>query len=152
MIQRRAPIHRNVVPINRRPKKRKHGGNPEFLAWLREWPCWVCFERHCRKYNFNPVEFRAHIEARQYFYEQRSRWDCGVTEAAHVGVRGLGQKCPDKEAMPLGTRHHEHATAGGGPGSHHTLGKGFWQFHGIDRAEVLAELHRLYVAETGRTV
>lgn len=153
MIQRRSPIRRNVVPINRCPRKRNPGmDNPEFRAWLKDWPCWVCYEKHCRTHNLNPVEFRAHVEARQYFYEHCSRWECGVTEVAHVGARGLGQKCPDRESIPLGTKHHEHATAGGGPESHHALGKGFWRFHGVDRGEVLAELHRLYEAETGNSI
>lgn len=33
--------------------------------------------------------------------------DCeGVTEAAHVGQRGKGRKCDDREAIPLCGKHH----------------------------------------------
>src|SRR6267154_5182190 len=61
------------------------------------------------------------------------------TEACHVGVRGRGQKCPDREAIPLCAFHHRHATTpGGGPWSHHSLGKKFWVTHGLDREEVIS--------------
>lgn len=76
----------------------------------------------------------------------------GKTHAAHVGPHGMRQKCPDAEAIPLGQEHHLHATAGGGPESHHTLGFKFWEFHGLDRDEVLELLHRLYREDTGKEV
>jgi hypothetical protein len=47
---------------------------------------------------------------------------CGVRRwihAAHVGLRGLGQKCSGWEVLPLCKRHHDR----GMPHSHHTLGK-----------------------------
>jgi len=50
------------------------------------------------------------------------------TEAAHVGLRGLRQKCSDRETLPLCAEHHRT-----GPDSHHVLGKRFWEHHGIDR-------------------
>jgi hypothetical protein len=34
----------------------------------------------------------------------------GVVEADHAGRRGIGQKCPDNETIPLCTRHHQHRT------------------------------------------
>lgn len=38
----------------------------------------------------------------------------GVIEADHVGRRGVGQKCSDRETIPLCSRHHaeRHALAG----------------------------------------
>lgn len=62
------------------------------------------------------------------------------TEVAHVGVRGLSQKCSDREAIPLCIFHHEH----GYPESHHTLGKKFWEHHGIDRDVLVKFYNDLY--------
>ena len=49
-------------------------------------------------------------------------------EAAHVGLRGMGQKCSDYEAIPLCPDCHRI-----GEHSHHVLGKYFWSHYGIDR-------------------
>lgn len=57
------------------------------------------------------------------------------TEAAHVGQRGLSQKCSDRETIPLCAFHHRT-----GPESHHRLGKLFWKHHGLDRYELIREL------------
>lgn len=122
-----------------------------FLEWLRTWPCWICFTRHCEKYNLNVVEFRASPACRALFLGLKSRWDCGRTEAAHMGPRGLGMRCPDNEAMPLGTWHHNRAGSGGGPEAHHVLGKGFDAHHNLDRREAFRVLRELYFQETGRT-
>lgn len=140
-----------VVPINRRPPKRKEGfDDSDYRAWLKTWPCWVCYELHCRLHNFNPVPFRAYADAREMFYQEVSYWGCGETQAAHVGTRGLGQRCADKFAIPLGKLHHMHPTAGGGQESIHALGRNFWMHFKLDREEILAELHKLYQQETGR--
>ena len=64
------------------------------------------------------------------------------TEAAHVRVRGLGQKCDDKDALPMCERHHRT-----GPLALHKLGKAFWTHHGIDRETELAKIHVLYGEE-----
>jgi hypothetical protein len=63
-------------------------------------------------------------------------------EAAHVGERGLGQKCPDRQTLPLCIEHH---TAG--PHSHHKLGRGFWSFWKLDRYELIAEFNARYEGE-----
>lgn len=55
--------------------------------------------------------------------EQLSR-----TEVAHVGVRGLSQKCDDRDTIPLCGRHHRL-----GKDAHHRLGKRFFEHHGTDR-------------------
>jgi hypothetical protein len=79
-------------------------------------------------------------------------YHCGVTEAAHVGPKGTGQRCPDNEAIPLGRNHHQHPMNGGLPDSHHAGTKTFWAKHDIERPELFKVLRALYVAETGREV
>ena len=61
-------------------------------------------------------------------------------EAAHVGMRGLAQKCNGFEVIPLCRWHHGR----GFPESHHTLGKRFWGYFGLDRYEVIGRYQRLY--------
>lgn len=34
----------------------------------------------------------------------------GVVEADHAGRRGMGQKCPDEQVIPLCTKHHRERT------------------------------------------
>jgi hypothetical protein len=65
-------------------------------------------------------------------------------EAAHVGKRGLSQKCPDREAIPVCAEHHRIWAT-----SLHVLGKRFWAFWFIDRDELIAELRDRY-KEHGR--
>lgn len=68
---------------------------------------------------------------------------CRDVEAAHVGQRGYGQKCHDREAIPLcGIRHHRE-----GPASVHKLQRLFWAHQGIDRGQLIAELNARYEAE-----
>jgi hypothetical protein len=57
------------------------------------------------------------------------------TEAAHVGERGMSQKCNDRETIPLCQEHHRE-----GKRSHHKLGKGFWAYWRIDRDALLSQL------------
>ncbi len=64
------------------------------------------------------------------------------SEAAHVGERGLGQKCSDRETIPLCAAHHRT-----GPESHHVLGKAFFTHHKLDKDAIVAELNRLYDLE-----
>lgn len=90
--------------------------DPAYLAWIRTLPCVICFA-----------------------WKLPSRRYDGKVEAAHVGERGLGQKCPDQEALPLCILHHrtgEHA--------HHVLGKKFWQFWKLSRHELVAEFQKQY--------
>lgn len=60
-------------------------------------------------------------------------------ECAHVGARGIGQKCSDYETLPLCSAHHVQ-----GPQSHHVLGKRFWIVWGLDRAALIAQYNELY--------
>lgn len=148
MIQRRAFLKRS--PLKRKPPKARTGDDPAYRDWLKKWPCYVCLREHFN----NPQGFPFHevIESPS----MRLTWltllmkRSGQTQVAHVGQRGLRQKCKDREAMPLCAIHHLHQTAGGGPESHHTLGKGFWEHHALERNTVIAILNRLYEQESGK--
>jgi hypothetical protein len=83
-----------------------------YLAWLRSLPCIVCAKWRLPRLRFNPIE------------------------AAHVGERGIGQKCPDRQAAPLCVEHYRT-----GRYSHHALGKRFWDFWKLDRHELIADLN-----------
>ena len=65
---------------------------------------------------------------------------CGRTtgiEAAHTGPHGIGQKSPDRSAIPLCVRHHRT-----GRDSYHKLGpRVFERRHGIDIRAVVARLN-----------
>lgn len=63
---------------------------------------------------------------------------CNVrrSEAHHAGVRGLGQKADDRTAIPLCAHHHRT-----GRDSAHVRGKRFWNYHGIDRGNLIAGLN-----------
>jgi hypothetical protein len=97
------------TPLKRRGSKpaRRAGGtvqHPEYLDFIRQ--CWCVLT---------------------------STGDCvGAVEAAHVGDRGLGQKCRDEETIPLCGYHHRT-----GPDSQHVLGKAFWDHHNINRADLV---------------
>jgi hypothetical protein len=145
MIARREHLKR--TPLKRRPRKPRPEGwdDPDFLAWLRKWPCYVCLRKSCK--SGSPYQFFrviADASVRSGFVHFFSM-NCGPTEAAHIGIRGLRQKSKDREAMPLGRNHHQH-----GPESHHVLGREFWEHHGLDRDTVLAILWDLYEKETGK--
>ena len=152
-IRRNSPLKRTInalkrSPVKRKPTKRRpEDVNEEYKTWLRDtWPCFVCLgERFPEWRNYCSPEER-------FLFIEPSEITCGPTEAAHVGVKGTGQRCPDREAMPLGRGHHHHPTDGGRPDSHHAGTKTFWAKHGLDRSEVFELLHRLYTAETGNLV
>jgi hypothetical protein len=94
------------IPRQRREPRANRNDAPEYLEWIRSLPCLICARKRAAQF--------------------------GRTEAAHVGMRGLGQKCSDWEAIPLCACHHrtgEHA--------HHVLGKRFWIFWRLDRYEVI---------------
>jgi hypothetical protein len=70
---------------------------------------------------------------------------CGTdrwVEAAHVGRRGLGQKCSDREALPLCEKHHLT-----GPCSQHLMGASFWVFWNLDRNELIEWFNQRYEIE-----
>lgn len=105
--------------------RNKTGKDPAYLEWIRQQPCVVC--RLAR------VAGRAAALLLSLF--QRT------VEAAHVGQRGISQKCPDREALPL-CRHHHRL----GMWSHHRLGKYFWSQWNLDREALIREHNEKYNA------
>lgn len=98
----------------------------KYLNYIRSLPCTIC------------ALLAGLIEANHgvYLLHQRSK-----TEAAHVGERGLSQKCSDRETIPLCCEHHRE-----GKYSQHKLGKKFWEYWKLDRDELVSELQRVYEA------
>lgn len=124
MIARRTPIARTAL----KRKPRRYVVPPVVLAywaWIRNQPCVVCGSM-------------VHI------YEDHTY---STTEVAHVGLRGLGQKCDPLEVIPLCRLHH----ARGYPHSHHTLGKKFWTFHGLDRYALIRRFREQYFGLIGHS-
>lgn len=91
------------------------GRDPSYLEFIAALPCLLCFRMNGK-------------------WQQKSR-----TEVAHIGERGLSQKCGDIETAPLCGECHRT-----GRWSHHNLGRRFWEFHGLDRETVIAELQKRY--------
>ncbi len=152
MIRRRVPIKRSVLPIRARSRtKKKQPKDLNFRAWIRAWPCFVCFKDHCEKFKL-PFWRLCHLPEAREMFRERSLEICGETQAAHVGSKGMSQMCPDREMMPLGERHHLHPTMGGFPDSHHAGTKTFWKKHGLTRLRSLEFLRHLYVTETGKEI
>ncbi len=112
-----------ILSVTSRRRKPRRGvvSDPQFRAFVRTFGCVVCFGALVRDCGWPPV--------------QHSR-----TECAHIGIRGLSQKCSDFDSAPLCAIEHHQV----GPTSHHVLGKRFWAFHGLDRRAIIAELGRLY--------
>jgi hypothetical protein len=103
-----------------RSKGRK---DKKYLAFIRSQPCLLCDDA---------IERRVFIAGIPY----RQVWP---TEAAHVGERGLSQKCSDYETLPLCAGHHRI-----GRQSHHVLGRKFWEHHGINKPEILSGYMKLF--------
>lgn len=115
-------------PLIRKP--RRYVVPPEILAywdWVRKQPCICCPSREGRTM-------------------RGIMWQQSPTEVAHVGSRGVGQKSSGWEVLPLCKFHHRR----GFPLSHHTLGKRFWSFHGLDRYRLIRELRERYFGLTGQ--
>ena len=127
--------------------KQKSGKCPEYLAFVRSLPCLVCYELFWQ-------QLLAQDEERQAaMLELMTELSPGTevlgrqltpTEAAHAGkstsVRGLGQKYPDREAIPLCRYHHREAKD-----SHHAGTAVFWAKHPqLDRDGLLKMLWRVY--------
>jgi len=94
-----------------------------FISWIKSQPCVVC-EKHS-----------LHLFAKRF----------SPSQAHHAGHRGLSQRADDRTCIPLCWTHHDRNS----PHSVHTLGRKFWQFYRLDRAEVIAEMNRRYELETG---
>ncbi len=115
--------------ITRTPIKRKRPGKPrrgriideDYKAFIAAQRCCICA-----------------------LYNHGDQAQLTPTEVAHVGVRGLGQKCSDRETIPLCAYDHRE-----GSNSHHVLGKAFWAHHGLDRDKLIAKYQEAYAAESG---
>lgn len=106
----------SVLRPNRRKDRRRM---PGYLAFIASQPCCVC-ERltvFCRPADLFLLR----------------------VEVGHVGDRGLGQKCPDDETIPLCKWHHTE-----GPSAAHKLGKLFWATYGLNRDALLLHYQQLY--------
>ena len=117
MIARRAYIRRS--PLIRKPRRYVVPAEVRaYWEWIREQPCAVpgCGVRRLPPFR-NPL-----------------------MDVAHVGVRGIGQKCSGWEVIPLCRKHHRR----GYPQSHHTLGKRFWSFNGLEREQSIRHYKALY--------
>lgn len=66
----------------------------------------------------------------------------GPVEHAHIGGRGLGQKCDDRISLPLCQWHHRL-----GPQSYHASVKRFWIHWHLDRSQLVAEYNRKFEEE-----
>lgn len=84
---RRSPLKRTarlkrrtrVTPRRATPRRSSRVRDRAYLLWVKSLPCAASgLDPNCE----------------------------GVVEAAHMGARGLGQKCSDREAGPLCVRHH----------------------------------------------
>lgn len=129
----RSPIARYSRPkrskLIKKKRKPKKGDNPAYRAFVREFACVACFG--CLLSDEGGV-----------FFSKRQQ---SPTECAHVGARGLSQKCPDSQSLPLCAIEHHQV----GPESHHVLGKRFWGFHGLDRAELIKQMQELFQESQG---
>ena len=116
-------------PLQRKPRKHQPGDNPAYRAFVRTFGCVACYHQ------LLPAD-----ETLQW--RQNS-----ATECAHVGRRGLSQKCPDSESLPLCAIEHHRV----GPESHHVLGKRFWGFYGLDRTGLIKQMQSLWAEESARS-
>lgn len=117
-----------------RSKRSKGLKDKAYLGFIASLPCVVCMHMW---HGFNHEPSMQKIEERLMSSHQRT-----FTEVAHVGTRGLSQKCSDRETLPLCVIHHRT-----GPDSHHTLGRRFWTYHGIDRDALLKYFNDRYEVE-----
>lgn len=109
----------DLIPRKRLQGPRKGPVRDEaYKAWIRTWPCAIC------SLGDNSLNDKKAF---------------GWTETAHVGIRGLWQRCSDHETIPLCCWHHR-----AGPESHHVLGKKFWEHHGVERDKLISFYQNAY--------
>lgn len=130
-------IRRTAIK-RRRPRKRP-GEDLKYQAFIRSLPCFICYWPL-----YKAGIIKECIEAGMQFHIIDSSTQKSVTEFAHLGDRGLGQLCPDREGGPLCGEHHRT-----GPEAAHVLGRNFFLYHGVDREELFALLLLLYRFQSG---
>lgn len=115
--------------------KRRDPEGEAYMAWIRSLCCIVCWMA-------GSGEWEAFVAEPWHVYG-RALGQRSDTEAAHVGPRGLGQKCSPFQTIPLcGHEHHRE-----GRYSHHKMQKHFWRHWGIDRDALIARLNQRYEKE-----
>jgi len=137
--KRHTPLKRSAPPKRTRLKRSKPPTLPQwvldFWEWVRAQPC-VC----CQTIADAIMHGNQKDSLGNYRPLQKS-----PTEVAHIGPRGLRQKCDPREVVPLcGVLHHRL-----GPYSAHRLGKEFWKFHELGRESALRGLWEKYERDTG---
>lgn len=115
-----------------RASKPKRGPlkDPDYLEWITSLFCAACEVTVVAR----SAEVSYPYACQVSLMRQKSH-----SEAAHVGERGLGQKCSDRETIPLCAEHHRT-----GQDAHHVLGKRFWEHHGLDKAGIISRLNAEY--------
>lgn len=99
-LTRRKAIRR-TSPMKRGRKLSRYAKRPrdtEFMLWVKTLLCSVEEERPCADLEPEPC--------------------AGPVEADHAGARGLGQKCSDRECIPLCSAHHRQRTDHSGTFKH----------------------------------
>lgn len=99
------------MPMRQSSLKPKRGRVPDpgYLRWLRNQPCAV------------------------------PGCTASFIESAHIGPRGFGVRCDDRQAIPLCAGHHRTRRD-----AHHVLGKQFWEHHGLDRWLLIEYYNSMY--------
>lgn len=113
-------------------KGRKPLHDPKYRRWIESLPCVACMAEAVGDPigTYELVDLLVALEGRP-------------SECAHVGpVRGLRQKCSDRETVPLCGAHHRT-----NPDAQHQLQKAFWAHHGLDRDALIAELTARFAQE-----
>lgn len=106
---------------------RTPGIDPKYRAWIRLLPCIICL----KNWLFS--------ESAEAIVEAAMMGQNEVSECAHIGSRGLGQKCSDRQSCALCPDHHRT-----GAEARHVLGRNFWTFHKMDRDAVIRRLQELH--------
>lgn len=107
-----------------------------YLEFIANLPCVVCLSKF--EINASPLyQKSAGWLGKSYIQETH-------TEVAHVGDRGLSQKCSDRETLPLCVVHHRT-----GKEAHHVLGKKFWGCHRLDRDILIKTLNEKFDSQRG---
>lgn len=135
--QQRRKASARIFKAIRRTWAKLKGTRPardaEYLAWLRTQSCAIA---ECTSWGDQRAGFARIPPVTESL-------DRSVIEAAHVGaIRGLGQKCSDREAIPLCAYHHRT-----GPIAHHVLGKEFWPYWKMNREETIEMYNQLFEQE-----
>lgn len=99
-----------IHPLRRKNRKRDKAR----LAWIHTLPCAIC--------------------------ERAGLNQTTISEAAHLGKRGLGQRPPDDTAVPLCWTHHARQSRE----SVHSLGKAFWEKWGVTAEELIRQYQKMF--------